>query len=216
MALSPYVLEMARPFPHCQEKTDLRPRLAGNERVGVRGGPGMHPDAIEIGDNPHIRKEPMGFLGDLLGPVAAGDVGQQQLPDTGVTREPACRGSGQVPAGASEFRVAFEKSRLDHKRVGAAHRLEQACYLLDVANNGELGADSSRSANHLRCDPATVGEQNGLAVCQRGALRPLWHTERIEALGQQRKPHLFLKQVAEALGGAMRDWESLEAPARSR
>jgi hypothetical protein len=60
----------------------------------------------------------------------------------------------------------------------------------------------------------TTGQDYRVAVGERSALRPLWHTERIEALGQQRVPRFFLEQITEALGPAMRDWKSRNMPTR--
>ena len=67
--------------------------------------------------------------------------------------------------------------------------------------------------HHLGRDPPAVGEHDRAACVSVGALRPSRHAERIKALGQQRVPRLLLKQIAEALGAAMRHRKGIEPPA---
>jgi hypothetical protein len=94
------------------------------------------------------------------------------------------------------------------------HRLDQRGNFLGVPDDGELCAGHGCATNHLRRNAIATGQDYRVAMGERGALRPLGHAERIQALGEQRMPRLFLEQITEALGPAMRDWKSRNMPTR--
>ena len=86
--------------------------------------------------------------------------------------------------------------------------------LFGIAHDGELCAGDTRALNHLRRDGNAVGEHDRVAAGECGALRPLRHAERGEAVGEQRPARLFFEEVAETFGPAMRHHEGSEAPTR--
>jgi len=156
-----------------------------------------------------------GFCQYLLRAVAPRDVGEEQFSDLGVPRQPGRGSGGQMPTRAGERHVSFEEGCLDHQRVGATHRLDEAGDLLGVADDGERGAGNGCAVHHFGHDIAAVGQHDRAALREQSALRPRRYAERIEALGYKRVPGLVLKPIPEALGPAMRHRKGVETPTLS-
>ena len=178
---------------------------------------GAHHKPVKVGNHADTGKYRRGFRGDFLRAVAAGDMGQQQLADAGPVREAGRGGGGQVPARAGERLVAVEKCRLDHQRVGAAHRNRSS----EATSSTSPTIASLAPANSAPCTicgaiSLAVGERYRAARGQLAPRRPVGHAERCEAIGEQRVAGGFLEPPAEALGPAMGYREGVEPPARPR
>src|SRR6185436_15816763 len=104
--------------------------------------------------------------------------------------------------------VGFEKCRLDHKRVGAAYRLDQRAGLLGIADDRETGAGPWRPEHVVRFDADPAVERDRLSGGEAGAQRPGGNPERRQPVGPHMPPWRRLEAIAEAVGAAMADWKA--------
>lgn len=116
---------------------------------------------VEVPGYAHVREDGAGLFIDIPLAVAARDMCEQELPDTGVMGQLRRLDGSQVPELTRQIRLDVKIRRLNHQTVGAPTMLNQAIRATTIAYMDQARSGSGRAQNIIGRNDLASGQSHG-------------------------------------------------------
>jgi len=158
---------------------------------------------VKIPYNVRVREYRPGFVNDIALAVAAGDVGEEKVFDSGGLGEFGGAAGRHVGEGGGEFGFIVYVGGFDGEGIGVAADFVEVLRAPHIADVDEPRAGPGRAEYLVGFDDPPVGQRRRLPKHQTAPPGAGGDVEGLGFIGEERPPGLFFKEKAIAIGGAV-------------